>query len=183
MPESYILTGQLQCPTKIIETVIYAFRKVRDRQDLHLLIFGGITPYQLRLKGLVRELGLEDRVVFTGYVKEAELNYLYQNALAFVFPSLYEGFGIPVIEAMQCGVPVISSAEAALKEIVNDAGLLLKDPRDIEELTGKIEQVLIDKELRIDLIERGKVRAAEFSWNNTAKKTYGIYRQLMERNS
>jgi glycosyltransferase involved in cell wall biosynthesis len=183
-PKLYLLTGATTYPHKNIETVVFAFEFLKRNgsyPNLKLVVFGGENPYQLWLKKTVGKMGLGDSVLFTGYLKEKELNYLYANSSIFIFPSLYEGFGIPVIEAMRCGVPVISSSEGALAEIVSGVSLVLEDPKSATELAGKIESVLNDKNKQLTMIENGKKRAQEFSWEKTARKTYALYQSVSSR--
>jgi len=121
--------------------------------------------------------GLRKRIFTTGYVDEETLACLYSSALALVFPSLYEGFGLPVLEAMACGCPVICSNVASLPEVAGDAGILF-DPFQVEDLGAAIDKVAGDCTLREDLIQKGLLRAAQFSWENTAKKTLEVFRAV-----
>ena len=115
----------------------------------------------------VRKLGLEDRVILTGYVPDADLTGLLSGALAFVFPSLYEGFGLPVLEAMACGTPVICSSVSSLPEVGGDAALQI-DPLDTEALAEAMHQVITDVGLRTTLVERGYEQVQRFSWQRSA---------------
>ena len=121
----------------------------------------------------VEKLGLEGRVVFTGYVPEGDLPALLSGARLFVFPSLYEGFGLPVLEAMACGTPVVCSNTSSLPEVAEDAAVLV-DPLDVEGLAAAIGRVLGDEELRAKLIERGFEQAREFSWDRCARETLDV---------
>ena len=121
----------------------------------------------------VEELELEGKVVFTGYVVAGDLPALLSGARLFVFPSLYEGFGLPVLEAMACGTPVICSNASSLPEVAGDAALLV-DPLDVEGLAAAMERVLGDDALRAELIERGFERARKFSWERCARETLDV---------
>src|SRR5207245_3763155 len=120
------------------------------------------------LPELAARLGLEKQVVFTGVVSDQRLIELYQRATLFVFPSRYEGFGLPVLEAMACGCPVISSNASSLPEVAGDAAILL-DPMDVEGFTRGMVRVLSASDLRRVLLERGIDRSAEFTWERTAR--------------
>ena len=121
----------------------------------------------------VRRLGLENRVMFTGYVPDADLPGLLSGALAFVFPSLYEGFGLPVLEAMACGTPVICSNVSSLPEVGGDAALQI-DPLDTEALAEAMHQVLTDEGLRTMLVERGHEQVQRFSWQRCASQVLQV---------
>lgn len=119
------------------------------------------------------ELGVEDRVRFVGYVPDDDLPALLSGALAFVFPSLYEGFGMPVLEAMACGAPVLASRSSALPEVAGDAALLV-DPLDPAAIAAGLARLASDADLRADLRARGLARAAAFTWERCAAETLGV---------
>jgi glycosyltransferase involved in cell wall biosynthesis len=121
----------------------------------------------------VKELELEERVIFTGFVAEDDLPALLSGARLFVFPSLYEGFGFPVLEAMACGVPVVCSDASSLPEVVGDAALKV-NPLDVEGLKDAMERVLCDEELRAEMVKRGLERARNFSWERCAEETLAV---------
>jgi glycosyltransferase involved in cell wall biosynthesis len=121
--------------------------------------------------------GLNDRVYFTGYVPDADLPALYNGADLFCFPSLYEGFGLPVLEAMACGTPVITSNTSSLPEIAGDAALLI-DPYNIDAITAAMRRILEDSTLAQDLREKGLARARQFSWEKTAHQTLVVYEKV-----
>ncbi len=123
---------------------------------------------------LVRELGLTGRVIFLGYVPDQDMPALYSGATLLAFPSLYEGFGLPVLEAMACGAPVVTSAVSATAEIAGDAALLV-DPQDTNAIAAATERLLCDDGLRADLRQRGLARARQFSWEQTARETLLVY--------
>ncbi len=125
----------------------------------------------------VRRLGLEDRVRFTGYVPDADLPALLSGATAFVFPSLYEGFGFPVLEAMACGTPVLCSNVSSLPEVAGDAALQV-DPRDTEGWVVAMHRVLTDEGLRATLVERGLKQVRKFSWQRCASQVLEVLEQV-----
>jgi len=127
-----------------------------------------------------RVSGYASELVFTGYVPDDDLVALYNAADLFVYPSLFEGFGIPPLEAMSCGTPVVTSNTSSLPEVVGDAGLMV-DPLDIEALARAMAEALDNTDLRTRLAARGLERAALFSWENTARAIAGVYRTVGER--
>jgi glycosyltransferase involved in cell wall biosynthesis len=124
-----------------------------------------------------RTLGLERRVVCTGRLPIEDIRLLYSHADLFVFPSIYEGFGMPVLEAMACGAPVITSNRTALPEVAGDAAVLV-NPEDAEELGEAMVRVLEDQTLRATLKEKGLKRAKQFTWERAARQTMALYREL-----
>jgi glycosyltransferase involved in cell wall biosynthesis len=127
----------------------------------------------------VERLGLAGTVVFPGYVEDADLPALYTGALAFVFPSLYEGFGLPLVEAMACGTPVVASRTSACGEVAGDAALLV-DPLSEEEIAGALAQVARDADLRAALAARGRERARAFSWERAAREVLDVLTSLAD---
>ena len=125
----------------------------------------------------VEELNLQDRVIFKGYIPDNELEWMYLNASLFVFPSLSEGFGLPILEAMSCGVPVITSNYGAMAEVAGNAALLV-NPYNIDEIAEAMYKVLTDQKLKEDLIKKGLERAKQFSWEKTAKETLEVYKEV-----
>ena len=124
------------------------------------------------------ELFLKDRVVFLDYVPEKDLPHLYSEAAAFVFPSLYEGFGLPPLEAMACGCPVIVSNAASLPEVCGDAAYYV-DPYDVESIAEGIYKVLMNEILRQDLIAKGLERVKLFSWEKAAKEHLKVFEEVL----
>jgi glycosyltransferase involved in cell wall biosynthesis len=121
-----------------------------------------------------------DRWVFkTGYLNDSELREIYRSATVFVFPSFCEGFGLPLLEAMASGTPIVASRTAALPEVCQDAALFI-DPEQPESMAEVIIRVLKDTDLREELIRKGKRRILDFSWESTAKQTLSIYRSMLE---
>jgi glycosyltransferase involved in cell wall biosynthesis len=128
----------------------------------------------------LHELGLEDQVIFPGYVADEELPALYGAAEVFVFPSLFEGFGLPVLEAMACGAPVVCSNATSLPEVAGDAALMVS-PQDTAGLATAIQRVLADAELRAKLASLGMAQARRFTWEETARQTLAVYQQVYEK--
>ena len=124
------------------------------------------------------ELGLGSDVILTGYVSDDTLQWLYQKCFAFVYPSLFEGFGLPVLEAMSCGAAVITSTTTSLPEIVGSAGVMV-DPRREEAITGAMRQLSIGEIDRETLQRQGRQQSARFSWRQTAEQTRDVYREVI----
>ncbi len=129
-------------------------------------------------QSVVKELGLQDKAFVVEYTSDGELNYLYQNAFALLYPSLYEGFGLPLLEAMSCGCPAIAANTSSLPEVVGDAGILI-DPHDPNTITIALES-LLDEAVRKDYIRKGLVQATNFDWDKTACQHMEIYK-ILER--
>src|SRR5690606_18869982 len=128
------------------------------------------------------ELGIAEHVRFTGYVEDADLPILLSGALAFALPSLYEGFGMPVLEAMACGTPVLASNTSALPEVAGDAALLV-NPTDTTEIAAAIERLANDTALRAESRARGLARVAQFTWERCADQTLDVLRSTFARGS
>ena len=138
---------------------------------------GPFTPAQ---RVLITQLGIEEEVVHLGPVSDEALPGVYRAADVLVMPSLHEGFGLPVLEAMASGTPVVSSSRGSLPEVVGDAGLIVDDPEDPDAIAAGMVRVLGDPVLRQDLRQRGLARAATFSWERTARATLAVYREVYE---
>jgi glycosyltransferase involved in cell wall biosynthesis len=130
----------------------------------------------------IKELELSEAVIVTGYVPENDLPALYSGALCFIYPSYFEGFGLPPLEAMQCGVPVIAGDRTSLPEVVGDAGILV-DPYDVDALAAALEKVVSDADLRSELSVKGLARAKLFEWRETARQTLAVYRKATSAQS
>jgi glycosyltransferase involved in cell wall biosynthesis len=159
--------------------LVQAFAAVRAAApEARLVLAGARTPYEDRLREEAAKLGVSDAVRFPGYVDEADLEGLYAAASVFVFPSLNEGFGLPVLEAMSRGVPVVTSSVSSLPEVAGDAALLV-DPMSTEAIAEATTRVLTDRSLRERLVEAGRKRPAAFSWERTAKATVETWRRAL----
>ena len=164
-------------PRKNIQRLLEAFSvlKKRDRVMQKMVIVGKAGRSADLVLEKVKELGLENDVVFTGYVPEAYLNYFYSASDCFVYPSLYEGFGFPIIEAFASGVPVVASSASSCGEIASNAAIIV-DPYDIEDMARAIREIITSKELSSELIAKGEERAGQFSWEVSARRVLELFR-------
>ena len=166
-------------PTKNVETLLDAFAQLpRELRETHDMVLVGDLRRRQDVRDRVGKLGILTQTKFVNVVSDAQLVSLYQYARAFVFPSRYEGFGFPVLEAMACGCPVITSDVSSLPEVVGDAALLA-DPSDANGFAKHLEQVLVDEGLQRRLREKGIIRAAQFSWERTAQETLRVYERIV----
>lgn len=180
LPHEYILFVGVLEPRKNIPFLMQGFSRLLAEKvgyGLTLVIAGGNGWGLVEIHKAVQSLGLQEHVVFPGFIDEEDLPDLYRGARLFVYPSLYEGFGLPILEAMACGVPVITSNTSSMPEVAGDAALLI-DPLDVEGLASAMASVLIDKELKETLQQKGMARASQFSWETTARKTLESYHAL-----
>lgn len=177
----YILyVGTLQ-PRKNITTLIEAFYKFKQiHSEFKLVVAGKKGWLYEKIFDLVTELGLEDDVYFTDYVSDNQLIFLYKNAFCFVMPSLYEGFGIPPLEAMSFGCPVVSSMSSSLPEVAGEAALYF-DPKNPVDLVEKLESLNKNPQLRKELIKKGEKRIKQFSWINCAAKTLEVIKSVASK--
>lgn len=173
----YVLALATPEPRKNIRGLLEAYARL-PRNGIPKLVLAGAGDWGSgTIYETVHELGLEEHVRFTGYVPEAILPDLYGGSRLFVFPSVYEGFGLPVLEALACAAPVVASTGGGIPEVAGEAALLV-DPSDPDELAGAMQRVLDSKELRDDLRLRGPGQAARFSWERTARETRRVYTAL-----
>ena len=173
-----LYTGNIK-PHKNVDRLIEAFSILRRRgfEDVKLLVIGDeISKYQ-NLRRMVHRFQLHQQVRFLGFVPDETLKALYCLASVFVFPSLYEGFGLPPLEAMAAGTPVITSNVSSLPEVVGDAAVLI-DPMDAGAIAGAMARVLSDATLRASLIERGYARVKSFSWTRSAARVRQVYAEV-----
>ena len=163
-------------PHKNLERLLDAFYRVRQRgfKDVTLLIIGDEITRYVKLRRAVHRYQLHRHVRFLGFVPGETLQILYHLAAAFVFPSLYEGFGLPPLEAMASGTPVVTSNVSALPEVVGDAAMLV-DPEQADSIADGVIRVLSDEPLRADLVRKGLARARQFSWDRSVRRTWDIY--------
>jgi glycosyltransferase involved in cell wall biosynthesis len=172
----YLLYVGTLHPRKNLVRLVQAFaallRHTQDRSaspDLTLVLAGKKGWLYDEISTQVRKLGVEERVLLPGYVPDSDLASLLSGALAFVFPSLYEGFGLPVLEAMACGRPVVCSNASSLPEVAGDAALLV-DPLDVDALTEGLAQIVSDEGLRRELVNKGFQQVSKFSWQRCARE-------------
>lgn len=166
----YVLAVGNERPHKNIPGLIRAYAASGLRNEVKLLITGRISTEST---SLIEDHRLRDSVVLAGIVPEAELPSVYRGALMLCMPSFYEGFGLPIVEAMACGVPVLASSVTSIPEIAADAALLI-DPADIEQIADGLKRLVADDALRRELITRGARRAQDFDWAAVAAKTGAI---------
>ena len=181
--DPFILYAGNVKPHKNLERLIRAFARVKlqaGRNDLRLVLLGDDVSRYGSLRRTVEEAGVRPDVRFFGFVPPRTLAALYRMASVFAFPSLYEGFGLPPLEAMACGTPVVTSRISSLPEVVGD-GALLVDPYSEEEIAGGIARLLDDTQLRRVLIERGLARAASFSWERSVRAIHAGYLKALGR--
>jgi glycosyltransferase involved in cell wall biosynthesis len=178
----YILAiGTIQ-PRKNFERLMQAFAMLpSDLGTHHLVIAGGHGWLQAPIYAAVKTLGLQGRVHFIGFTDDKDLPALYSAARCLAFPSLYEGFGLPVLEAMACGIPVATSNVSSLLEVAGDAALLV-NPLSTEQITAALVRLLTDEPLRSDLIARGYSQARRFSWDQSALQLQQVYAAVLKRN-
>jgi glycosyltransferase involved in cell wall biosynthesis len=169
-------------PRKNLNVLLDAYRKIIGSAGLEpqLVIAGKKGWLTDDLFGRLRELGIKDRVHFTGYLPDNDLCALYSSCRIFIYPSKYEGFGLPPLEAMACGAVVIASSTPAVTEVVEDAACLVA-PGEVNELAEAMITLLRDENERRRLSAAGLKRALQFSWNRTAQLMLGVYREACER--
>jgi glycosyltransferase involved in cell wall biosynthesis len=183
LPERYFLYLGGFDQRKNLSTLLRAFALLVNKQQRPRLVIAGQVPARESPvfpdpRRLAKELGVEERVIFTGWVPEEDKPPLYSEATAFVFPSLYEGFGLPAAEALACGTPVIASNRSSLPEVVGE-GEILVEPIDAEALAEAMEMLLVDDALRAELRQRALTQASKFSWKQTALETLAVYRKVV----
>lgn len=173
-----LFVGNIE-PKKNIETLIYAYRELRNSTSFKypLLIAGKKSWHFPAIWKLIQQHRMEKDIIFTDVINDDELACLYNGAELFVFPSLFEGFGIPVIEAMACGVTVVTSNRASIPEIADDAALLV-DPMNVNDIAHAMYSMLRDDKLRASLRQKGIERAKLFSWEKAARETVSLYGAL-----
>lgn len=185
LPEQggYILFVSTIEPRKNLPALLEAYSIVRDNKRVTpmpaLAVVGREGWLFEKVHARIEELGLRDNVRLLGGVPDSALVGLYQGARAFAMPSLYEGFGLPALEALACGVPVLASNAGSLPEVVGDAGILL-DPHDVDGWAKALESVLLDEVGERKLREAGPKQAANFSWERAARETWQLYRKVIE---
>jgi glycosyltransferase involved in cell wall biosynthesis len=178
VPAPYVLfVGTLE-PRKNVVRLVRAFRRVAARGAPHALVLAG--PIGWGHQQLMKELALEapGEIILTGRTSQADLDALYRGAAVFAYPSVYEGFGLPVLEAMARGTPCVVSTSSSLPEVAGEAALPV-DPRSVAALTEAIERVVNDRKLARRLSQAGRARAERFSWEETARRTLEVYKSVL----
>ena len=168
-------------PRKNLDALFEAFREVAGDGDFDLVLAGKKGEFAAALRRRIDRLGLSDRVIFTGFVEDEDLPALLSGALAFIFPSRYEGFGLPVLEAMACGAPTVAFRATSVPEVAGEDGALLVPPDDPRAIVQALREMIERPDLRAELSQRGMARARSFSWDRTARETLAIYRAVAER--
>jgi glycosyltransferase involved in cell wall biosynthesis len=178
LPEPFILAVGNLNPRKNLERLMRAYASLRQQGSIpHQLVLAGQKAHKGdAILGMAESLGVGPWVSATGYVSREELRSLYGLAEIFVYPSLAEGFGLPILEAMACGTPVVASASTCMPEVAGDAALLV-DPLDEGAIAAAIRRLVEDPELRRELRWRGLARASGYAWRTTAERTLEIYRR------
>lgn len=170
-------------PRKNILRLIQAFRLfLRKNPDYLLVLGGGKDTRFINLEEEIKKNNLEENVVLTDFISQEEKVALYKRAQAFLFPSLYEGFGLPVLEAQSLGVPLLTSNISSLPEVAGD-GALFVDPYNIESIAEGMEKIAFDEQLRNDLIKKGRDNCKRFSWEKSAQKILDIFQNFYENTS
>lgn len=173
----YVLYVGSHGENKNLLRLVEAYAMMKARGSCRLVIGGKIDPRRRKLYEAPGRLGVADSVTFAGHIPDEDLPALYSMASIFVFPSLYEGFGFPPLEAMACGAPVVCSNSSSLPEVTGDAALMF-DPLDTGDMARKMDEALSNTGLRSELKEKGFRRAAAFSWREAAVKTLKVYEEV-----
>ena len=166
----FLFVGTLD-PRKNLVRVLKAFEQIKpDNHNIYLVIVGEGGWKINAFKQFLRSYKKKDRVMLAGYVSRASLKFFYEKAICLLFPSLYEGFGFPILEAMSCGTPVITSETSSMPEVAAEAAILV-NPNDISAIAAAMSEILTNSEMRRVLVARGYQRAADFSWRKCAQET------------
>lgn len=180
--EFVLYVGTIE-PRKNLSRLVSAFASVCERHPQLLLVIAGMKGWMYDdLMETIRSLNLESRVIFTGFIPEAEKPFLIAASKVFAYPSLYEGFGIPLLEALACGIPTLTSNVSSLPEVAGDAALMV-DPNSVTEISSALERLLSDYSLRDELRCRSLRQAATFTWAKTAAMTLDVYEELISPNT
>ncbi len=181
--KNYILYFGNFNPHKNVETLLKAYRRLPGHlKSKYQLVLGGRTDSHCReLERWIKKLSIDSNVIFTDFILEEDLPAIYGGASLFVFPSLYEGFGLPPLEAMACGTPVITSNKTSLPEVMGDAGILV-DPCNVEDFSNSIKKVLLNQDLKNEMRQKGLSRAKMFSPQKTAGDILNILEQAVFQN-
>ncbi|NUM36247.1 MAG: glycosyltransferase family 4 protein [Candidatus Brocadiae bacterium] len=179
IPGDFVLyLGTLE-PRKNIPFLLKCFHAVIQKEKNLFLVLAGQKGWQYeKIEECLQHLGLQNRTIFPGYIQQEDIVSLYSSATIFLFPSLYEGFGIPPLEAMACGTPVIASNASSLPEILGDAAILVS-PDNIQEMEFQIQRLLSDSSLRNQYSEKGLQQSKKFSWKESAKKLLRTYERIL----
>jgi glycosyltransferase involved in cell wall biosynthesis len=183
LPDSYIFTLSVLEPKKNVSNLVRAYAQLKtkyQKNNLPKLVIGGSKEYGWRNREFfqtVEESKLQDKVIFSGMIDHNDLPAIYQAASLFVLPSIHEGFGLPVIEAMACGTPVVTSNTSCLPEIAGNAAILA-NPYEPKDIAQAIEQGLYNKDLRREMIQKGRINVLRFSWDIAAEKILKVFEEV-----
>ena len=179
LPERYLLSVGTHA-YKNLEGIINAFDIVKKKygKSIKLVITGSLKNVNINIFRLIKDLNLEEHIIFTGYFPGLHLKYLYRFSDVFIFPSFYEGFGLPVLEAFACGTPVVTSIRASLPEVAGEAGLLV-NPDNPEAIASAVLRFLKDNQLREKKRRQGFEQVAKFSWTYAARKTLEVFEKVI----
>jgi glycosyltransferase involved in cell wall biosynthesis len=182
LPDRFILyLGTIE-PRKNLDTLLRAYASLPQRREVKLMLAGGQGWQTEQIFALMEQLGLKEDVLLPGYIPGDELPLWYNAAEMFAYPSIYEGFGIPVLEAMACGVPVVASDTTSLPEVVGTAGVLVP-ATSVEAWSDALASLLAHEVERADLAQLGQAHARSFTWHNTARQTAESYRRALKASS
>lgn len=178
LPADYVLAVGTLEPRKNLRTLLEAYATLKSDQRQPLVVVGGQGWSFDQTKALIGELGLTQEVIFTGYVPDEDLPAIYAGSTVFVFPTHYEGFGIPVAEAMAVGVPVICSNTSSVPEVAGDAARMF-DPKNVKELAEALQEVLGSSRIQKQMAADSKRQGQKFSWVETARQTHAVYERVL----
>lgn len=176
----YILTVSTISPRKNIDGLIKAFSEIKDNNQYKLVIAGNNGWMFEKVYEEAEKLGIKDKILFTGKINDDELKYLYKHADIFVYPSFYEGFGLPPLEAMSFKVPCVVSNKTSIPEVVGDAAITV-NPNNYKEIAKQIDKFMKDDNLRMEYIKRGSRRLSKFSWEKCAEETIRVYKKTLKQ--
>jgi glycosyltransferase involved in cell wall biosynthesis len=180
LERNYLLYTGVFREHKNLVRLVETFAKVAEKfPDVDLVLAGKEDPGYRDVRDTIVRLGLSGRVRLPGFVDADKLVPLYKGALGYVFPSLYEGFGLPVLEAMAAGIPVLCSKSSSLPEVAGENNAAFFNPLDVENMATVMEKFLSDSEYRAELVARGKTRVREFSWEKTGAAVLEEYRKIL----
>lgn len=175
----YIISVGTVQPRKNYSRLVKSLVQLCRKHDVHLVIAGGRGWLEDEFYATIQQTGMTDYVHVTGFVADEDLPALYSGAICMAYPSLYEGFGIPVLEAMACGVPVLTSTTSSLPEVAGDSAILV-NPYDIDAIQDGLERLISDQDLRETLSQKGLSQAQKFTWEQSARQLKRLYTQLLE---
>ena len=179
LPQDFILNVGVVEPRKNLTLFLKSYQQLRFQGiSLPLVIVGGLGWMYEDVFRLAESLGIKEQVHFTGYVPNHDLPIVYNLSRVFVYPSIYEGFGLPPLEAMACGTPVITTAVSSMPEHVGDAGILIP-PQDEKALTNALQKLINNSTLQEELSSKGLERASQFTWKRTAQETLKVYQSVL----